>query len=460
MSKTHEKAPLALCASWRPRASALAIALSLTGCLTINEVPTKDDKKDIGGEPDGGTSGASDGGANQGPDATVPDAATPDGGDGAVGPAPEACKDLGNMEYNGIPLEGVHNYCEPGKVCDATNHCVDMVPCAADSPKDCSLEVLIDQTKLLDGSLSVDIHDGYLYWIEYGTFSGFNEYQHDGSILRAKIGTWVREVMASSIDAPSRLRIGGEHVYWLQGNATVTRTPLDGSGAAETLFTLTPERADPTNQWISECLFSTTYLYCSDLLAVRDFNQHRLVRYELTPGAVVDKFSDATFGSRADALGVDAMFVYVRSGSGHFRVSTTTGQHERLDSTTTTVDLGMVAGEWLVRESDSKGDWMSLRGTDESTPRRVGGIGGSIDNYAISTDSLAVLLGLRTEKAGELTPTVESRVTILTPLEGDASQRLIDATVDERSRYVSIVAFGKAGAVFDASGAPPVFRAF
>lgn len=413
---------------------ASAALVGLSGCLTVNNIPTKDEPAPLpdgsatmpdAAHADSSASGAIDGGG-------VQDAGgfEFEGGAGdAAPPPPQPCENLPDVDYNGIPLKGAKDYCAPGLVCNAARLCVPIEPCSATSPAACSLDELAgeafdDPSNGLSFRPSLVMDDTYVYFTRFGTYGPLNEYNEDGSILRAKIGVWEPEVIHEGIPAPEGLTISGDSLFF------VSRSKGDYFHNWADKVGVLPWRAlaRTTGHVYSYAIAGDLIVYVEEVPSSEQWGAASFaVRAMRTNGELLPDFGGEQLFARWPELSAGAEEgVFARTESGHFRLDLDTGALIRLDSYV--ADIDWFSGQyWVALQGNT---WLTRRGVDELEPTRIGGIGGRV-YQALTSPGLAFLYAY----SKTLVPRVARRVLVAASLTGTPTQQLMDPYVSDPDCY-------------------------
>jgi len=399
--------------------------MGMSGCLTVNNIPTKDEPA-LGPDgsivaPDGGGPGGGGDGAGTGVE--VPDATAPR----------QACEDLPDAEVDGIPLKGVKDYCPGGFACDATRHCVPFEPCSATSAATCSLDELLNEdprAQTLSYEFSAALDANYLYGTDLGTFGSFDEYKKDGTIFRAKVGTWEREVLYTGLNVPADVTVEGDSLFFRQraeDPLALYWAPVDGSK---------PPRLLTTNA--SYCKVFNGYAFCPQSLGGASCE---VARYPLGSSQDTGEFKRPFFTTQCPFLFVgDDDAIYAQSNSGYSRFDPVTGTVTRLELPLVEgeTELALWNGQWFGREPRG---WLRVRDLDGSNRQRVGGLGVGIQVELTIPELRSVLFTttLGSDAAASVGPTVVGWIAVLAPADASKGQRLVDLTVVGKNCRVSHV---------------------
>jgi hypothetical protein len=189
---------------------ALALALPWAGCLTVDGIDRRDDEPDAG-EPAGGDGdGDSD-------------------GDGDAAPPATACKDRGSYQISDIIVRGMKQACDGDLVC-VESSCVPLPDCTPGYTGECLFTLPVERGALLHQPFA---QGDYVYWFEEGNYDALDNYQFDGAMARAKVGTWQREELRSGMDLRRFASLWREGSWvrgwqWSETSPTLRAFSLDG----------------------------------------------------------------------------------------------------------------------------------------------------------------------------------------------------------------------------------------
>jgi hypothetical protein len=145
------------------------------------------------------------------------DGGTPDAGeDPDPGPMRIACIDRGMYAVEFTEVRGLSKTCDDRLIC-LNDECVQPPACT----KGISHECLFRPEGAHGALAGVKTVGDYVYWVEGGTYDDRTNYENNGAIARARVGTWQREELANSLPLHSPfaheyvldLRVAGDLVF-------------------------------------------------------------------------------------------------------------------------------------------------------------------------------------------------------------------------------------------------------
>ena len=274
---------------------------------------------------------------------------------------PVACLDRGTYEFLGNPIRGMRQTCDGDAAC-IDGKCVPLPACTTGPLQECSFRPAETRGPLKGFVLQ----DDFVYWGEAGTTDERSNPLYDGVIARAKIGTWVREELATGLDffddqsrgfASIYLATSADAVLW---NSTESRGYVSGLAEGPRVLKATIEIGRP-------CLgpsaaYRVTYggIYMQPLDGVSD----ERLREEIETGGDSD----------CRVIAGSLYFAGLLDGTGERRVrrlplvgdepSMALGPNWSLDFDANSSQVFMLlANQWIgVASSVEPQDWRSLAG--------------------------------------------------------------------------------------------------